>query len=68
MLPTDDPTRRAVVHHTGSHYVNAHSKAFKQGDKVKGMVARHSHQVREYLFTIYSRSLDIFDGFYMFLY
>ncbi len=40
----DDPTRRAIVHHTGSHYVNAHSRAFKVGDKVKGMVARHSHQ------------------------
>ena len=42
--PADDPTRRAVVHHTGSHYVNAHSRAFKVGDKVKGLVARHSRQ------------------------
>jgi hypothetical protein len=42
--PADDPTRRAIVHHTGSHYVNAHSKAFKVGDKVKGLVARHSRQ------------------------
>ena len=42
--PADDPTRRAIVHHTGSHYVNAHSRAFKVGDKVKGLVARHSRQ------------------------
>ena len=42
--PADDPTRRAIVHHTGSHYQGAHSRQFKMGNKVQGMVARHSHQ------------------------
>jgi len=27
--PADNPTRRAIVHHTGSHYHSAHSKSFK---------------------------------------
>ncbi len=40
----DNPARRAIVHHTSSHYHMAGSKQFQLGLRVKGTVARHSRQ------------------------
>jgi hypothetical protein len=40
----DNAAKRAVVHHTGSHYVMAGSKQFQKGLRIKGVVSRHSVQ------------------------
>jgi hypothetical protein len=40
----DNAAKRAIVHHTGSHYVMAGSKQFQKGVRVKGVVSRHSQQ------------------------
>jgi hypothetical protein len=40
----DNAAKRAVVHHTGSHYVMAGSKQFQKGVRVKGVISRHSQQ------------------------
>jgi hypothetical protein len=40
----DNAAKRAIVHHTGSHYVMAGSKQFQKGLRVKGVVSRHSVQ------------------------
>jgi hypothetical protein len=40
----DNAAKRAIVHHTGSHYVMAGSKQFQKGVRVKGVISRHSQQ------------------------
>jgi hypothetical protein len=40
----DNAAKRAIVHHTGSHYVMAGSKQFQKGVRVKGVISRHSKQ------------------------
>jgi hypothetical protein len=40
----DNAAARAVVHHTGSHYVMAGGKQFQKGLRVKGVISRHSKQ------------------------
>jgi hypothetical protein len=40
----DNAAKRAIVHHTGSHYHMAGSKQFQLGVRVKGVVSRHSKQ------------------------
>jgi hypothetical protein len=40
----DNAAKRAVVHHTGSHYHMAGSKQFQRGVRVKGVISRHSKQ------------------------
>ena len=42
--PADNAARRAVVHHTGSHYVMAGGVQFQRGLRVPGVVSRHSKQ------------------------
>jgi hypothetical protein len=42
--PADNAAARAIVHHTGSHYVMAGSKQFQKGLRIKGVVSRHSKQ------------------------
>jgi hypothetical protein len=42
--PADNAAARAIVHHTGSHYVMAGSRQFQRGLRVKGVVSRHSKQ------------------------
>jgi len=41
---TFDKTAAAVRHHTGSHYVMAGGVQFQRGERVKGVVSRHSKQ------------------------
>eukprot|EP00121_Abeoforma_whisleri_P002513 Awhi_evm1s2256 len=38
--PADNPSRRAVVHHTSSHYVMSASKQYAKGNKISGIAAR----------------------------
>lgn len=40
----DNPRARANVHHAGSHYHMAASRQFSHGNKVQGVVSRHSKQ------------------------
>ena len=40
----DNKHARAIVHHTGSHYVMAGSRQYQRGVRVKGVVSRHSRQ------------------------
>jgi hypothetical protein len=40
----DNAEKRAIVHHTGSHYHMAGSRQFQRGVRVKGVVSRHSKQ------------------------
>ena len=40
----DNAAKRAVVHHTGSHYHMAGSRQFQKGVRVKGVISRHSKQ------------------------
>jgi hypothetical protein len=40
----DNAEKRAIVHHTGSHYHMAGSKQFQKGLRVKGVISRHSQQ------------------------
>jgi hypothetical protein len=40
----DNAAKRAIVHHTGSHYHMAGSKQFQRGVRVKGVISRHSKQ------------------------
>mmetsp|Transcript_2870 Transcript_2870/g.4627 ORF Transcript_2870/g.4627 Transcript_2870/m.4627 type:complete len:218 (-) Transcript_2870:572-1225(-) len=40
----DNAAKRAIVHHTGSHYHMAGSRQFQRGVRVKGVVSRHSTQ------------------------
>lgn len=40
----DNAAKRAIVHHTGSHYHMAGSRQFQRGVRVKGVVSRHSKQ------------------------
>ena len=40
----DNAEKRAIVHHTGSHYHMAGSRQFQRGVRVKGVVSRHSQQ------------------------
>jgi len=40
----DNSAKRAIVHHTGSHYHMAGSRQFQKGVRVKGVVSRHSVQ------------------------
>jgi hypothetical protein len=40
----DNAAKRAIVHHTGSHYHMAGSKQFQKGVRVKGVISRHSKQ------------------------
>jgi hypothetical protein len=40
----DNSAKRAIVHHTGSHYHMAGSKQFQRGVRVKGVISRHSKQ------------------------
>jgi len=42
--PADNAEKRAIVHHTGSHYHMAGSKQFQRGVRVKGVISRHSKQ------------------------
>lgn len=42
--PADNATKRAIVHHTSSHYHMAGSRQFQRGVRVKGVVSRHSKQ------------------------
>lgn len=42
--PADNAAKRAIVHHTGSHYHMAGSRQFQRGVRVKGVVSRHSKQ------------------------
>ena len=42
--PADNAEKRAIVHHTGSHYHMAGSKQFQRGIRVKGVISRHSKQ------------------------
>lgn len=42
--PADNAAKRAIVHHTGSHYHMAGSKQFQRGVRVKGTISRHSKQ------------------------
>ncbi|KAG8464964.1 hypothetical protein KFE25_012327 [Diacronema lutheri] len=40
----DNPRARANVHHAGSHYHMAATRQFSHGNKVQGVVSRHSKQ------------------------
>jgi hypothetical protein len=40
----DNAAKRAIVHHTGSHYHMAGSRQFQKGVRVKGTISRHSKQ------------------------
>mmetsp|Transcript_113774 Transcript_113774/g.170168 ORF Transcript_113774/g.170168 Transcript_113774/m.170168 type:complete len:253 (-) Transcript_113774:593-1351(-) len=40
----DNAERRAIIHHTSSHYVMAGSRQYERGVRVKGVVMRHSRQ------------------------
>jgi hypothetical protein len=40
----DNAAKRAIVHHTGSHYVMLHGKNYQSGNRLKGVVSRHSKQ------------------------
>ena len=42
--PADNAEKRAIVHHTGSHYHMAGSRQFQRGVRVKGVISRHSKQ------------------------
>jgi hypothetical protein len=42
--PADNAAKRAIVHHTGSHYHMAGSRQFQRGVRVKGTISRHSKQ------------------------
>jgi hypothetical protein len=40
----DNAAKRAIVHHTGSHYHMAGGVQYQRGVRVKGVVSRHSQQ------------------------
>ena len=42
--PADNAAKRAIVHHSNSHYHMAASKQFNKGVRVKGVISRHSKQ------------------------
>ena len=40
----DNKHKRAIVHHTSSHYHMLHGRNFQSGNRIKGVTSRHSRQ------------------------